>query len=294
MQINSMTSFGAANSINYLDSTKLIENNDYECVAFVVNSSAGVTKRESGYFTFYLKSVDNTILTAQLFNIDNFIEKGFGAKYLLHKPVKVKFTAQIYYGRWSLILKDIQLWEGEFDRSLFLGKLNIDLSEIIRWTQKTGVTVPYNEWECTSFAELADGNAGAFAALACTTISHLETYNNLWGIDYIALAEVALCSLKALFNYYKLKEEFPIVLRTKVLEILSRISAENAHSPNLAVINDSCASIVGLGEPQHLYSNLVNRCINATIKDMKLIYLYKGMPLGAATKAFDDVELVKY
>lgn len=294
MNIDSMTSFGDVDTVKYLDSTKLIENNDYECVAFVVNSTSGITKRESGYFTFYLKSVDNTILTAQLFDVENFVKSGFNAKYLMHKPVIVKFTAQIYYGRWSLILRDIKLWEGDFNRSLFLGKLTVDTSEILRWSHKTGVLVPINEWECTSFAELADGNAGAFAVLAGATLNHLEAYNNLWGIDYIALSEIALCTLKALFNHYKLKEEFPVVLRSKLLDILTRSNLENDKSPNSAVINDACASILGLGTPQHLYSNLVCRSIMNTIKDMKLIYLYKSMPLGAGTTTFDGIELVKY
>lgn len=294
MTIEKMTSFSELNKgPKYLDSTELVEGNQYERLAFVANASSGVTKRESGYFTFYLKTVDNVILTAQLFNVEKFVESGFTAKVLLHKPVKVKFSAQIYRGRWSLLVSEIEFWEDSFDRSKFLGKLEVNTDIIEHYSLKTGIPVNTAEWADASFAGLADGNSGAFLVVASALLAHMETYQSLWNIDVDQLATVAIYTLKALFRYYCLQETLPVVTKKHLYDELSKVTLAAASSPMEYAIIDSCTEALHMGESTHLYARLVNRCCQDIIKDIRMVYLYKSMPMGGSTYV-ENKELVKF
>lgn len=296
MTINSMESFGAVSDgkPTYLDSTKLIEGHKYTCLTFVVNSSAKLTVKNAGYFTFYVKSVDNAILTAQVFNIADFVNKGLTAKYLTHKPVQISFTASIYYGRWSLIVDEIKLWDGDFDRSLFLGKIDVDTDDLDRFTRRTGVNINLAAWKTESFGSLADGNAGAFAVLANSVVAHLSGYNKLWGVELEDLMEVALYALQALYQSYKVLNDVDIITNAQKSKILASIDMTAASSKMHDVIIDACTGVLNKTSSQHLYAVLVQRSINMSVNDMNLIYLYKAMPLGATTRLADGTELMKY
>lgn len=293
MEIRSLTAFGES-AIPYLDSTKLLEDKKGECIAFVTSSKAGTTKLMDGFFTFYLKAIDGVVIPARMFNILDFVEKGYNAVALRHKPVKVKFTSQIYNGRWSLILEDISVWEGDFDRSLFVGKLKNTSDELERLMRKTAVSINLSEWEMASFADLAGGNVGGYIALANSVISRLESYKGLHGIQFDILMEATLYSLKVYFKLLSLKDRFSVVPAKDILSVYEQINLELANNGNHDVICDACRGALELGAPQHLYSNLISRSIHSALEDMQLIYLYKSMPLGASTYTFDDIELVKF
>jgi hypothetical protein len=296
MKIESMNSFGNAqdsDAVKYLDRTELIEGQSYERLAFVANNNSGIDRNENGFFTFYLKTIDNAILTAQLFNVNDFVRSGGIAKMLIHKPVKVSFIAQIYRGRWSLLLKDIKLWNGEFNTSLFLGKIKVDTDKILSASRKTEVFIDVASWEEASFSSLADGNAGAFAIMANAVLEHARNYVDLWGVEYEMFTTVILHTLKTLYIKYSLQEEMPFVpvndISEKIYTQLSGITDKTIK----AVCFESCSAIAGLCKPQHLYAILANRLINETITDLHLIYTCKGMPLGAITTV-DGVQLVRY
>lgn len=56
MVIESMEAFGKKDTEdNYLRVNKLIDGNTYSKVAYVTNTSSGMTKLDSGFYTFYVK-----------------------------------------------------------------------------------------------------------------------------------------------------------------------------------------------------------------------------------------------
>lgn len=277
----------------YLDSTELVEGMRFKRVAFAVNNSSGTDKRSMGYFTFYLKSVDNSIITGQLFNVINFINSGFTANLLIHKPVLIDFTAQIYLGRWSLILHDIKVWDGAFNRNAFIGSLEVNTSFIQQMAAMCGVNIQIEQWKHASFADLGDFNIGAFAVLADSTLRKLYSYAPLWNIDITYLMTVGLIALDIKFRYYELLAEYPIIRPEDRLNLVNSKLAAFKDNPLKDVVLDIAMAILDGGKPHHLYAVLVHSAIESCVKDIKTVYVYKSMPKGA-TAYCEGSELVKY
>lgn len=294
MEIRSMDSFGQSDSLPYLKSSELVEGQSYKRLAFVVNTNSGITKRMDGYYTFYLKSVDNAMLTAQLFNVKDFIMKGFTVKAFIHKPVLVEFTATIFKGRWSLLIEKIELWDKDFEHNLFLDTLNVDNKLLNEVCYETGYNVNIAEWNSSSFPDLIDSTFGAFSVLANAVLSLMKSYKILYGIDLIDLEKTALITLETLFSYYSYKERYPIVRPSTLSTLIGSVTNRTANDDLQEIIVDSCKAAIGMGNPTHLYSILINKSIKTVINDFHLICLNKSMPMGAATKISDDLTLIKF
>lgn len=300
MEVKNMNSFRTGKAeltgnseFPYLDSTELVEGMRFKRVAFAVNNSSGVDKRSMGYFTFYLKSVDNSVITGRLFDVIDFIDGGFTAKLLIHKPVLIDFTPQVYLGRWSLILHDIKLWDGAFNRNAFISSLNVNTSFIEQMVDMCGVYSQIEQWKKASFAELGDFNIGAFAVLADSTLRKLYSYEPLWDIDITDLMTIGLIALDTKFRYYELLAEYPIIRPEDRLNLVNSKVATYRDSPLKDIVLDVVMAILDGGKPHHLYAVLVHSTIESSIKDIKTVYVYKSMPKGA-TAYYEGSELIKY
>lgn len=145
-----------------LDIRKLIEGNSYDVLAYVNNVKSGITVNETGYYSFYVKDCNGNIIPARLFNVAEFYEAGFSANSLKNKPVKLSCIAQIVYGQWSLLVKEISEWTGDFDYKSFKGFVEYDEKYLTDEFSQTGSFLPVNF--CTKgLASICDGKCGGFA-----------------------------------------------------------------------------------------------------------------------------------
>lgn len=296
MEINSMRAFNDPNSeYTYLDSSELVEGNRYKRLALVLNVNYGNDKFDMGYFSFYLKTADGMILSAPLFNVNNFIEKGFVANSLTGKPVVVEFMAQIYRGRWSLILTSINLWEGAFDRTKFVSELDVSTDTIEKALSicDSRVSVSLDLWKIASFEELAGGTIGAFAQLARMLFLNLESFRNMWGIDIESLFSTAAIALNVQYKVYKLKEKYPKVRDEMALDILNDLRIKWDGDVKKDAILNIASSILFDTQPDHLYASLIKDTLDNALNNIKMLYLYKSVPTGGMLE-YGHRKLVKY
>ena len=273
MVIESMEAFGKnITEDNYLHVDKLIDGNSYSKVAYVTNTSSGMTKLDSGFYTFYVKDCCGIVVPARLFNVKSFVDSGYTVKYLLHKPVLINFTAQVYKGRWSLLIDSIKPWEGDFDLELFKGKLTVSMQRLEKLQEVTNVSLALTEWECTSVPEIYDGNVGSFAVMANAVLGHLQAYKSVPAIDFAV---------------------FPFVTNTAMMDELTFIKHCTSDEEQEYIL-DSCMEVLGLAKAKMVYGIIVNNTIKSVINELNLCKALAVMPTGSSTWVSGvNTELIK-
>ena len=271
------------NDTGYLDTTELVDGAPFTKLAYVVNSSAGITKLDSGYFTFFLKDVNANTIRAQLFDVKDFVESGFTVKALLNKPVKVSFTAQIYNGKWSLIIKKIELWDGDFDYSVFRGKVTCDGTALENFvTETTGQSLDY-KYSTLSLASVCDGRCGGFLKLMDSVRVWIGNFYDLPCIEQKGLDTVFLCAMHVYCLFLEEKEKYPIVPSGKVFSILNNLEQQVDGTKYSFEVMDCCRALLGCSKPQHIYSHLVCKGIKHCNDNLNLVYTNAGLSKGALT-----------
>lgn len=294
MVIESMEAFGKKDTEdNYLRVNKLIDGNTYSKVAYVTNTSSGMTKLDSGFYTFYVKDCCGIVIPARLFNVKSFINSGYTVKYLLHKPVLIDFTAQVYKGRWSLLIDSIKPWDGDFDLELFKGKLTVPMQRLEKLQEVTNVSLALTEWECTSVPEIYDGNVGSFAVMANAVLGHLQAYKAIPAIDFGILMRTTAHTLQSLFTKYKKTAVFPFVTNTAMMEELTFIKHCTSDEEQEYVL-DSCMEVLGLAKAKMIYGIIINNTIKSVINELNLCKALTVMPTGSSTWVSGvNTELIK-
>lgn len=282
-------------SSKYLDVTELADGVRFERLCFVINHSAGTTKLGSGYFTFYVKDKNANVIRAQLFDVKDYVEQGFTAKMLVNKPVLLKFYAQIYNGRWSLIIEHISLWEGEFDYPMFRGSVpcdSVQLKTIASKIMGSSYQIPH-EYSIVSFPSICDGRCGGYLKLMDASMRTLLNYKDLPSIGTQSLLEVFFYAMEAYYNYNLKLSKFPIVPSNELFDILNMIEVKVKDNPFHFEIIDTCRSVMGITKPQHIYAHLVCNAIEENKNMFSLIYTNASLSKGSLTQV-GGVELLRY
>lgn len=265
-------------------------------VCLVTKAYAGLTKQESGFFTFYVKDVNANVFPARLFNVNDFIKKGYIAKSFENKPVTIKFTPQIFKGSWSLLVEDIVPYSGDFDYESFRGKVSTDSSIL---DNKYYLVNPdgagYNpEYKTVAFNSICGGKCGGFFKLITSVAKNLENYsNNIPGVTSKELYTVFFYTVEVLYTKYKLMEEFEILNQTDLFNALLRVESKCVGDSMHSVIMDSCRAIIGFGTPQHLIAHLIYNQIQQECYSLELIEKNNALAKGFSTTVRNGV-LVNY
>ena len=284
--------------LHYLDLSKLEVGQQYSKVAYLLNYKTGLTQLEEGFYTFYLKDCNANVTVARLFNVEQFIESGLKVMALAHKPVRINFIAQSYAGSISLVLTDIELYEGDFDYDLFIGKLAdakqslLFVSKVLSKLKGNEIMLPSN-YADVPVSRIAGGRCGGYASLLRMATQRLLSYEKLPGINLSVLFSVFNAVQDRYFNYLRKLDTIDVLNKAQKMQEVQSCYNKYSGDDNLSIIVDTFTAIIGLGKAEHLYANLICNAIKDSIRDMDTIYTYNVMVLGA-TKEVGDLLLVKY
>lgn len=275
-----------------LDITQLEDGSEYEKICYLFNYKSGITKFDKGFYTFYVKDVNGNMLPAQLFNLEDYVNEGFKALLMKDKPVKIRFISQIYNGSWSLIIREIESWDGEFDYAKYLGVAEY-VSDVVEDKYKQLFNKNISpEYYSQYFPEICDGRVGGFISLLEKSFMKLYSYSYK-DLDCENLLKCFFISIDAYFNYLKLKKTCSVVATNEMLDILDSIKFEYGDYSYLKEVLDTSMCLFGIVKPQHIYSHLICDIVMQTNEHLSLIYKNRILPFGSSINT-DGRILIKY
>ena len=289
-----------ANRTIDLDIKELQDGLEYEKICYLLNYKAGITQQEKGFYTFYVKDKNANVIAARMFDPKDYINAGFTAMLMKSKAVKIKFIAQIWNGSWSLIVNDIEAWQGEFNYEDYIGKAEYN-AEALEAVYNNLFSQALNpEYYGEFFPDLCDGRIGGFISVLEKSFTQLYSFK-MESLNVKDLHRCFFITMDAYFNFLKLKKQYGIVPSQKIFEIINSIHFQYSDSSYLNEITDTVLSLTGLAQPQHIYSHLICSVVNQTKELLTLIYKNQTMPNGSTTVlakpttiSDDKVVLLKY
>lgn len=299
MEITKVTSLDENSndvSNDYLKVNELMEGINYTKIAYVMSSNAGLSKNETGYAKFYLKDANSTVVTAFLFNVQDFALSGLKLSQFKGKPVKISFVPQIYNGRVSLIIdgkEGISYWDGEFDKSIFVGTVNYNEALI---TKAARSVIP--DWEFPAeyrvFTDsgVGQGRVGAFGRVIEMSLRTLAGYSSMVP-DGKVLLEVFLAAIDAKYSLLKSAQKYDFLNDAKLFNVIETLTQKYRANENYPVVVDVVRALAGFGKPSHLYSHLVISAIKQAIQALDLIISNDSLIVGSSAE-IGGVVLSKY
>lgn len=281
---------------NYLRVSELCENLNYTKVAYVMDTDVGVSKTESGYAKFYLKDANATVVTAFLFSVQDFANSGIKLSMMKGKPVLVTFVPQVYHGRVSLIIdgqQGIRVWDGEFEQSIFIGKVEYNEQLIVKSAQAVLADWEFPaEFRIFTDNRLGQGREGAYPRVIEMALRTLAGYTGSVP-DGKGLLRVFFALVDANFKLMRLKQKFDFLTDAKVFDVVNEICQKYHDDEFYPVVVDGVRALAGFGKPTHLYSILSLEVMRQAEHVLNLIIVNEGLVTGTSIET-GGVVLSKY
>jgi hypothetical protein len=283
----------------YLDISKLVEGLTYEKVALVTSADASLTKANTGFAKFYLKDLNANVVTAYLFDVENFAFCGVKLSGFKNRPVILKFVVQHFNGGLSLVVDreyGIKVYDGEFDRGRFIGKYDIDEGMVKSMASRCfGSKWEFPvEYRVRAFSNIGQGRVGAFGKLVELSLHQLNGYLSLSGVVEKDLLGVFFVATEFYFRILEAREVYGFLEGVKSLEIISSLNQYDYWDSEMkAIVIDTVMPLAGLGKPKHLYSHLIHNAVQMSADAMNLILANNRMIVGASSN-IGGVLLSKY
>ena len=169
-------SFDDCEQIMDLDINTLEDGKEYDKICYLLNYKAGLTKQDKGFYTFYVKDKNANVVAARMFDIKDYVDEGFTAMLMKSKAVKISFVAQIWNGSWSLVVKTIEIWNGNFSYENYIGKAeySVDALEAVYESLFSQAINP--EYYSEFFPSLCGGRIGGFFSVLEKSFTQLYLY----------------------------------------------------------------------------------------------------------------------
>lgn len=274
----------------FLDVSGLVDGLTYEKVALVVSANAGVARDSSGFARFYLKDINSNVVCARLFNVKDFSACGTVLAGFKNRPVKLRFLAQRFNGSMSLIVDGdygIKVYEGEFDRSRFVGRYQFDSDYVEHTAVRFGLPDNWKlpvEYKVASFQEIGQGRVGAFAKMVELCTRQLSGYPDLDGVDGKELFQAFFVTVECYYRLLKVKEVYGVLNDVKAFEVISGINTMDYDKELKAIVLDSVRPLAEFGSPKHLYSHLINGAVSSAVANLGLVLCNNQLIIGATAK----------
>lgn len=296
-----MESIGRSTNLEYnskyLDVNKLVEGIVFHGVAYVHDVSLGMSKFESGFVKFFLKDCNANVITATLFDVEDFMMSGISVAALRHKAIEFKGATQEYRGRKSIVIdgrEPVKVYDGEFDYARFIGTVKSDLSDFERTCVDADITIDNVNWEKTSFDELCRGKCGAYSRFIELSFGTCKPMLNAFtDEERKEFLSTFVITAENYFKYLKKHQNIEVIGSLGVYELLSCISSKYADDNAKMIYLDTLSAVVGADKPKHLYAHLIKEAFDTARFTLTLQSQYETMPIGTKMHV-GGVDLSKY
>ena len=271
-----------------LDYGILEPNTMYTKVAYLYDYDTSTDRFDRGYYVFYLKDCNGDLVRSVMFNTDNFIESGRDVVNMKGKPVKVTFGTDLYNSSISLIVGEMEEYDGDIDLTSFIGKIE-DLDKAFEYCNKFLLNVLNSEgkklltsYKTASLQGVFSGKVGGYVKLLQMVIGELSVLSNLAGVKFDDLIYVFYISQQQYYIY--LKQISKGVMETKATRQENLLKTVNkiSESRQYAQIVDTLSSLIDSdSKPEHLYAHLICNAFDNAYKKIKKIEMFNSMVEGS-------------
>lgn len=277
MMLTPLNQFGSETQL--LDIRNLVEGMSYSLLAYVCNVKSGTTVNETGFYSFYVKDRRGNIIPARLFNVEKFYESGFTANSLRNRPVKMNCIAQIVYGQWSLLVKEIVEWTGDFDYRLFKGQVDCDKDYLEEKYSSVGVCVP-TKYYTVSIPSICDGKCGGYALLISIVLRKIDALCKHSYLSVKQLTGIVINIASGYMTYAEMKDTAGFASKAQMIKIMNSYVMSDATDAELDI--DALTGLADLGAPRFLESALVVKTFKDTIQELSMINSIEKIPKGSS------------
>lgn len=265
-------------------------------ICYVLNYTSGVSTLEKGFYKLYLKSSDDVIITAMIFDIKDFINSGFDIARLKNKFIKISGTVNSDFSNNSIILSSIEEVDIDFeDRAKFVGEVeNLDelYSEIREMLSSidSSYSLPAI-YKNKNYSNIMGGKKGGYVKFVWKWLMNITLYSDICEDSSLLMSSTYRCIL----NYAKYLERVdlhPLISNKDKMDILREISIDDTESSMIAC--DAMSSILGVSTPEHLYSYIIFNTFNLVVQMSEISDAWKGLPVGGVKLLKGNTKLVKY
>ena len=274
----------------YLELTDLTGVDRISKICYVVGHKSGISRQDSGFFTLYLKTVDGLKIRGMIFNVTDFIKKGFVVASLKGNFVRIKGTPQVWNGGYSIILDEVESVEhNEIDaeaRERFIGKIeNVDM---LFEQYKDMFHKAVNEelpaiYKVASFPNICEGKIGGYVRFIDRWVTSVLPYCEEYGNQ---LVHCLYYSILYYAKYLQRVNMLDVVTTRDKLAILKSIPSGNESGVS-RIVDDALQAILGLGRAEHLYANILYTTFVSTERLLKMGEQWKIIPNGGVSELSD-------
>lgn len=281
----------------YLNLSTMPEFKPFECLAYVHDVSLGVSKFDSGFIRFFVKDCKANITTATLFDVENFLLSGIDAMAFKHKAVKLTAVAQEYRGRKTLIIdgvKGITLYDGEFDYSKFVGRVDYDLTGVESMVERTGISLDTGEWLAEPIDTLMKGRNGGYCRLIEVVGGILQSVaGGMSDKDVKELETAFMVVANYYYRYLKRFQHLEGIGELGVYSLVNQLNAQYNGDDSVTVYIDALLAVTGAAKPRHLIAHVISNAFTMAKQTLELTVAFETVPMGMKCYV-GGVELSKY
>lgn len=285
---------------DYLDISSLKVDEEYRRIAYATNYRIGRARNETSFYTFSLKDCNARTVQARLFDIENQQESLFVAEELKGSPVLVSFRVQDYDGSISLVISNIERYEGEFELEKFIGKVE-NAEENLEYV-KDKINELYGEEQFSmnknyireSVPNIMNGTMGGYTKLLHMAINYVYSFKDLDGINESDLGYVFHVCQGRYFRYLKQASETKIPIKYDKAKSLAELFNKVEGKKCEYLIMDCMYSLCGIDKPESIYSHIIYNAFRQAEIMLARLDIYNSMLIGARKEIGGDEVLVKY
>ena len=283
---------------DYLDVSALAEGMVYTKVAYVQSVSTGLQKNAAGFITFYLKDCNANLITARLFNVEDFMLSGVKGSALAKHPVKITFVPQEFNGRMSLVIDGkigVELYTGEFDYKRFTGSVDVDLTK----AEAIGKACMPEDWELNpmystaSFDYVGQGRAGAFASIFNSALVTVSGYCALPGVNKESLLTVFFNAMEQYFQILMNRQKLSAFGNFEDFKFINSVSVKFSSDDNCMCIVDTVKALSGASKPLGYEAALIKNAVDGAMFALNASLALQSVPFGTKTMV-NGVDVLKY
>lgn len=293
-------------STDLLDITKLVEGQYYkDVICYVSSAGHGLSIKEMGFYKFQLKDYNGKMVSARIFELDDFIKMGTTLSGLKNRIICVNFIAQIYNGCWSLIIRhkmetvtDSDLKERGINIGIadFRGTMSGVDSKIINNLFHNTLKIDLDlNYDLDSFTSICNGKVGGYEFLMTSVLKSLIGYTHV-DQEYNSRLYKSFALVYIFYNrVLKLTESKLYLDESRVIQLLGDLAnyGGDSLSEGIGPATEVILSLINRGEPKHLVAHLIYAEIKQKKHLIDLMLQYSTIPMTVESQFGGDT-LLRY
>lgn len=272
-------------------SFKDIQPNEFgQGLSYVVDTKYGTTKTSKPFFTLYLRDMNDIVLPAYVFDIDDYISAGIDLKRCKGNVVSIKYQENFLMGYgMTLILREVSLCKDIPNELLeqLVGRCedieeDIEyISRVMKDTLGVSVTLPRQDL-LKPYVEFSGGKIGGLLKHYAIMLKHLESYRQIMSEkEYHDLIGTAVLFI---FTYTSISRENTVAS----VNLLARLSTKSVDIAKRIGLTGGFLEVIHCQfnfQPRDIYTRIVVSTFDNVKKVSNELQVWRALPYEAEGNA---------